>query len=99
RYLPAALKIEGIAVTTMAALPITAADLDTYDAVVLSDVARTSLSNQQMKALATYVQDLGGGFILAGGENTYGGGDGYSETDVEKILPVTFDIKRPHRFV
>jgi hypothetical protein len=36
---------------------------------------------------------------LAGGENTYGGGDGYSETDIEKILPITFDVKRPHRSV
>jgi hypothetical protein len=49
--------------------------------------------------METYVRDLGGGFILAGGENTYGGGDGYSETDIEKILPITFDAKRPHRSV
>jgi len=99
KYLPAALQKEGLTVTTIGALPSTAGELDTYDAVVLSDVARSSLSNQQMRALATYVQDLGGGFILAGGENTYGGGDGYSETDVEKILPITFEIKRPHRSV
>jgi Ca-activated chloride channel homolog len=101
RYLPAALKTEGYAVTTVpaAALPGTTVALDAYDAVILSDVARNSLSNQQMRALATYVRDLGGGFILSGGENIYGGEDGYSETDVEKILPVTFDAKRPHKSI
>jgi Ca-activated chloride channel homolog len=101
RYLDAALQKEGITVTTTSvnAVPVNAADFDVYDAVVLSDVARTSLSNQQMKAMATYVRDLGGGFVLAGGENTYGGGDGYSDSDIEKILPITFDAKRPHRSV
>src|SRR5262249_10507616 len=79
RYLPSALQKEGIAVRTAGALPANAGDLDQYDAVVISDVARSSLSDPQMKAVATYVRDLGGGFILAGGENTYGGGDGYSE--------------------
>ena len=99
RYLPSALQKEGIVVTTANALPASTADLDNYDAVILSDVARTTLTNQQMNAMKTYVRDLGGGFILAGGENTYGGGDGYSETEIEKILPVTFDAKRPHRSV
>ena len=37
--------------------------------------------------------ELGGGFILAGGENTYGK-DGYSDTPIEKALPVTFDTKK-----
>ncbi|HTG72491.1 MAG TPA: VWA domain-containing protein, partial [Terriglobia bacterium] len=32
-------------------------------------------------------------FILAGGENTYGK-DGYSDTPIEKALPVTFDTKK-----
>ena len=99
QYLPAALRTEGYTVTSLdaAALPSKPAELDSYDAVLLSDVARNNLSGPQMTALASYVRDLGGGFILSGGENTYGGEDGYSETEIEKILPVTFDAKRPHR--
>jgi uncharacterized protein YegL len=46
-----------------------------------------------MKTLATYVGDLGGGFILAGGENNYGEG-GYSKTVIEDVLPVTFEAKK-----
>jgi Ca-activated chloride channel family protein len=95
RYLQAALNLEGFTVTTMpaGAIPSKIEDLDAYDAVVLSDVARTSLNDQQMRTLATYVRDLGGGFILAGGENNYGDG-GYSETIIEEILPVTFEAKK-----
>ena len=49
-----------------ASIPKTIEELDAYDAIILSDVARNSLSDQQMKTLATYVRDLGGGFILCG---------------------------------
>src|SRR5437763_13397949 len=93
--------MEGFAVTTTtpALVPASASLLDSYDAVVLSDVARSSLSEQQMTALATYVRELGGGFILAAGETSYGDDGGYSKTDIERVLPITFDAKRPHRSV
>ena len=59
----------------------------------MSDVDPKSISPQQKQAVETYVKELGGGFILAGGENTYGK-DGYSDTPIEKALPVTFDTKK-----
>jgi Ca-activated chloride channel family protein len=95
QYLQAALTNEGLAVNavTPAAIPANIEALDAYDAVILSDVARNSLSDDQMKAMATYVRDLGGGFILAGGENNYGEG-GYSKTVIEDVLPVTFEAKK-----
>ena len=95
RYLQAALTNEGIVVNpvTPATIPSSIEELDGYDAVVLSDVARNSLSDPQMKMLATYIRDLGGGFILAGGENNYGEG-GYSKTAIEDVLPVTFEAKK-----
>jgi uncharacterized membrane protein len=95
RYLQTALTTEGLNVNTVepGAVPGTIEGLDAYDAVILSDVARNSLSDAQMKTLATYVRDLGGGFILAGGENNYGDG-GYSKTAIEEVLPVTFEAKK-----
>ncbi len=101
RYLQSALGKEGFAVTTVApnSIPAAVGELDAFDAIVMSDVARTSLSQLQMRAMASYVQDLGGGFILAGGENTYGADGGYSKTDVERVLPITFDAKKPHQTV
>src|SRR4029434_6160045 len=47
----------------------------------------------QQERIDTVCRELGGGFILAGGENTYGK-DGYSDTPIEKALPVTFDTKK-----
>jgi len=94
-YLQDALTNEGLSVNTVdpSKIPNSIEDIDGYDAVVLSDVARNSLTDQQMKMLATYVRDLGGGFILAGGENNYGEG-GYSKTAIEDVLPVTFEAKK-----
>jgi len=95
RYLQTALTNEGLTVNAVsaAAIPTAVEELDAYDAVVLSDVARGNLSEPQMKSLASYVRDLGGGFILAGGENNYGEG-GYSKTAIEEVLPVTFEAKK-----
>jgi Ca-activated chloride channel family protein len=94
-YLGDALRRAGLDVHLMrpSDLPESEAQLDIYDAVILSDVPRDSLSERQMSALARYVRDLGGGFILAGGENVFGR-NGYSNTAVEEVLPVTFDAKK-----
>jgi hypothetical protein len=93
-YLKDSLTAEGLKVDVSepAALPDTAEALGQFDAVILSDVDVKAMSERQMEALATYVRDLGGGFILAGGENVYGEG-GYSKTPIEDFLPVTFDVK------
>jgi len=94
-YLEAALGNEGLSVNSVSSstIPASIEELDAYDAIVLSDVARSSLSDQQMKTFATYVRELGGGFILSGGENNYGEG-GYSKTAIEDMLPVTFEAKK-----
>jgi len=95
RYLQTALTNEGLNVNTVSPtmIPNTIEELDAYEAIVLSDVARNNLTDPQMKTLATYVRELGGGFILAGGENNYGEG-GYSKTAIEEVLPVTFETKK-----
>ena len=67
-------------------------------AVILSDVEREDLTEAQMQAVATYVRDLGGGFILAGGENTYGK-DGYTGSTIEEVLPVTFETEKERQAI
>ncbi|HZP85555.1 MAG TPA: VWA domain-containing protein [Burkholderiales bacterium] len=62
---------------------------DGYDAVVLSDLAPKDFDAQAMQALQRYVQERGGGLIFAAGENTFGEA-GYSNSALEKILPVEF---------
>jgi uncharacterized membrane protein len=91
RYLSEALRAEGIRVDLIsaAALPADVAGLSAYDAVILSDAPASALSGQTMRALESYVRDLGGGFVFAGGENTFGE-QGYTGSAVERILPVEF---------
>jgi Ca-activated chloride channel family protein len=95
QYLQRALEAEGLLVDVASPeqLPSSVSRLDAYEAVVLSDVDPKTISTEQKQAVETYVKELGGGFILAGGENTYGK-DGYSDTPIEKALPVTFDTKK-----
>jgi uncharacterized membrane protein len=90
-YLAQALRAEGMRVDVVpaAAIPEDAARMAVYDAVILSDTPARGLSPQAMLALESYVRDLGGGFLFAGGENTFGE-EGYAGSPVERILPVEF---------
>lgn len=90
-YLSDALAAEGIdvGVATAADLPVNAAGLSAYDALVLSDVPAKALAPAQMQAIESYVRDQGGGLVFASGENVFGE-QGYSDTAIEKILPVQF---------
>ena len=92
RYLQNALETEGIVVNTAPASAISRLDLNTWDAVVLSDVAPDRLPEPVMRQVASYVRDDGGGLVFAAGESSYGE-DGYSESVLEEALPVDFQIE------
>jgi Ca-activated chloride channel homolog len=93
-YLKNALTTEGLDVTVVPASGAAAAAsrLDSYDAVILSDVAAKSLDQKTMLRLESYVRDDDGGFIFASGETSYGE-EGYSDSIIERILPVTFRVE------
>ncbi|MGZ3439141.1 MAG: VWA domain-containing protein, partial [Polyangia bacterium] len=94
-YLANALKRESIDVDvrTSYGLPSSPRELAAYDLVLISDVAQTFVGPAQMAAIEGYVRDLGGGFIMAGGENSFGAG-GYTGSRLEKLLPVRFDTEK-----
>ncbi len=100
KYLAGALNQAGfdVAVRAPSDVPKTTADLAPWDAVILSDVARSAISNQSMTALADWVEHDGGGLLVAGGDSVFGeGGDGaetgYRKTELERLMPVTFERK------
>jgi uncharacterized membrane protein len=68
-------------------------DLQNYELLVLSNVPATSLTSRQMEIARTYVQDLGGGLMMLGGDQSFGLG-GYYKTVVEEILPVRSDFEK-----
>jgi uncharacterized membrane protein len=100
QYLRQALAQAGFDVTVRppAETPATREELQPWDVVILSDVARTLISDRTMSALTAWVEHDGGGLLVAGGEavfgeSTEGAANGYRRTELERLLPVTFERK------
>lgn len=95
RELAYALEDEGIQadIRPPQGMPETLADLQNYELLILSNVPATALTQQQMNIARTYVQELGGGLIMLGGEQSFGLG-GYYKTTLEEILPVRSDFEK-----
>ena len=98
RYLRDALSSEGmdVAVVGPELLPETAAALESFDLVLLSDVPMAALGSAQVNAILEYVRDSGGGFIFAAGESSYGQ-EGYAGSEIEELLPVWFEINEKRK--
>lgn len=92
RPLKMALEAQSIAVEVrgVKGLPSRMEDLQGFDLLVLSDVPALSLSRDQMELYQLWVRDFGGGFLMLGGENSFGVG-GYSNTPIEELLPVRME--------
>ncbi len=92
RPLAGALRGEKMQVETRGplGLPKTLEDLQQYDLLALSDVSALQMPREQMELYRRWVQDFGGGFLMIGGENSYGVG-GYFRTPVEQMLPVRME--------
>jgi uncharacterized membrane protein len=89
RHLARALEAENIRVEVREGkgLPASLEELAAFDAILLSDVPATDMSVRQMSLLRAYVEDLGGGFLMIGGQESFGLG-GYYHTAIEQALPV-----------
>ncbi len=98
RYLRDALDKDGMVVTTVSGndVPTSAKSLSAYDAVIVSDVARTALDDRRLQALESYVRDSGGGLLYAAGETTYGQ-QGFTGTPLERVLPVEFKAQEKRK--
>ncbi|MCH2149764.1 MAG: glutamine amidotransferase, partial [Phycisphaerales bacterium] len=65
-------------------------DLLAYDAVLLANVPRWLLTEQQVAALRAYVHDAGGGLVMTGGPRAFGAG-GWIDSPVAEVLPLRLD--------
>jgi Mg-chelatase subunit ChlD len=95
KHLAWALEQEGIQVDVRPpqGMPDSLNDLQNYELLILSNVPATALTQRQMEITRTYVQDLGGGLIMLGGDQSFGMG-GYYKTVLEEILPVRSDFEK-----
>jgi uncharacterized membrane protein/Mg-chelatase subunit ChlD len=69
-------------------LPPSAAALNAFDGAVLVNTPATSLSLDQQRTLASFVQDLGRGLLVVGGSRSFSPG-GYQGTVLDDLLPVS----------
>lgn len=77
------------------------AELQRYDAIVLANVPRssgedadsvTSFTDEQIGWMVRNTQQMGSGLVMIGGPNSFGAG-GWTNTELEKAMPVDFQIK------
>ncbi len=73
------------------ALPGSLAEIQSFDAVFLSNVAAGDLGEVFMRLLESAVRDFGVGLVCIGGDQAYAAG-AYRGTPLEKALPVDMEL-------
>ena len=71
--------------------PSSLAELQSYEAILLSNVAAGDLGEQAMQWIESAVRDFGVGLVCIGGDQTYAAG-GYRGTPLETALPVEMEL-------
>ena len=66
--------------------------LSRFDCVILANLPAETLTEEQQKVIRSNTYDQGSGLIMVGGPQSFGAG-GWQDTEVEKALPVTADLK------
>ncbi len=91
-----ALEVQGFAVESIGPdeLPSELADYLQWNGIVFDNVPSSRVPYNTMLLIEHYVKRLGGGFLMVGGEKSFGPG-GYLQTPIERILPVDMDISSP----
>ena len=75
-------------------IPASFAPLKPYDGMVLVDVPAKALTLDQMRTVQGFVESLGRGLFVVGGDNSFGAGD-YQNTVLADLLPV--QVRAPAR--
>jgi uncharacterized membrane protein len=66
--------------------------LNKFDAVILANVPADEISEEQQKVIRANTHDQGAGLVMIGGNQSFGAG-GWQNTEIEKALPVTMELK------
>jgi uncharacterized membrane protein len=71
--------------------PGTLAEMQSYDAIFISNLSAGDLGSDRQKLLESAVRDFGVGLVCVGGDQTYAAG-GYRGTPLESTLPVNMEL-------
>ena len=84
-------KLEVRVVNAEQGFPSTLAEMQTYDAIFLSNVEAGQLGMESMRLLESAVRDFGVGLVALGGDQSFAAG-GYRNTPLETVLPVDMEL-------
>ena len=88
---------QGLRVETVAnPSALNAASLTGARLVVLNNVPAHRVASEFLSAFDFFVREQGGGFLMIGGENSFGAG-GYFSSPVDPLLPVSMELRKEHR--
>jgi uncharacterized membrane protein len=76
----------------IAGFPTTREELFSYRALVLGSVEASYFTHEQLRMMAEFVSERGGGLLMLGGRNSFAEG-GYASTPLADVLPVTLDAR------
>ncbi|MEP3482493.1 MAG: VWA domain-containing protein [Fuerstiella sp.] len=95
QFVEKALKEAGRNVRVLGAtdLPQDPLSLMEYDAIIFANVPADTLFATQVQAVHDAVRDLGIGFLMLGGPNSFGPG-GYQNSPIEDALPISMEISK-----
>lgn len=95
--IPGLLDTKNLRVTELssAQLPSSLSAILRYDSIIFDNVSGTAVGEQQMTIIEQAVQQFGVGFMMVGGEQSFGLG-GYFKTPIERLLPVEMEVKGKH---
>ncbi|WP_224361382.1 VWA domain-containing protein [Hyalangium versicolor] len=91
-----ALEAAGMRLEVREPFPVSLDALDGVAAVVLENVDANSLGEPGLNALASYVEQAGGGLVMTGGTDSFGQG-GYRRSPLEAVLPVSLELREEQR--
>lgn len=94
-YLPRTIQSNNINIDVVppGGIPYSMEDFQIYDGIIFSDVAAYDITPDQMEMIKILVHEFGKGFMMIGGEKSFGPG-GYFNTPIEEVLPVDMDFRR-----
>ncbi len=70
--------------------------LSQHAAVLIENVSANGIGTPGMETLASWVEETGAGLMLTGGQKAYGPG-GYFKSPLDRILPLSMEMRREHR--
>ncbi|SOC44917.1 VWA domain-containing protein [Ureibacillus acetophenoni] len=77
-------------------LPSTLSSYLQYNAIIFDNIPGHKIGEAKMSVIEQAVKNFGVGFMMVGGENSFGLG-GYFKTPIEQLLPVEMEVKGKHQ--